>query len=1094
MSILDRESVKLIPTSPSKNNKINHQKSADALSASALKRKVAQAIGSPVPGKKLKIAETFSISPTKAAADNSPSPNTKFVFVPVGKDKTPEEIRVQNSKGEVSPLGICETPEITRCSIDNIEDLKKRARPIKTVKFWRPEDFGLVSLDPPKKRLVADMDPVVCLERLEFDKDGNPLPEKSPPKRRVPSPQKSLPSSSSPKTPVQLGSAAKSVHGEILKKLSLDDNSIIKYVQDVFKPKNTDRSKPTSTTTGSSTAEKTTQESNLQIKNIAKIGTNAIKPIMLNLPNSQKKARPSYVLINEDKCRSCIEKAKKKSRLLDKGVQVDPENGDSEASGNTTERDNQAINKLLRQNLDVALLKLFNKSKPSSFSRLSSSDMTGEEDDLANTHVYASRESMNLIKSAAELCEFNNMKIKMLESILGKSKESWSEIEELAVKHVGSFLSASGLEFFRNVFQKVVQEGMERKKTGDWNVSSSKDAALLEEVEQFAIALLMHSSKTYQSFSQVMNLPHPQVVRSWAVRSTGNPGFSERAFRLLTDEAYKLGKHSIAFCLSVAQVSLAKDVSWDGEQLFGFSDLGYGQLNRDSVREATGALVFYGSAINHCWKLPLGYCLIDELSTLTRANLITQYLCRLEAAGVKCIALAAEASVESYQTFLALGMETDVDSIHFGSVQHPVFKTERVFCYFDVFQVTKLLRDYLACFKSFISRDKTIEWKYVEEIDTILEQEQVQSIKCSPDVLRRLRFLKSRMVRDPVSIHKYIASAIRLIKTAGSGDTAKFFEKLHYLTELSISNNQHAEGELQPVNRDTWTTVSNHLSGHANFFKVAKHDSSGPCILYTDQKLPMFMVYSNVRSLKAMMRKTMNSKMRINFLAAEKLQPIYVNKWLTDIKGGSTGLMTPSQFKAVFKKYMDSYDLRPSSSIKAPPKKQTEEEPKTTGLGFSYWYSYAISPLRSATDDLPKFLTKNVIENWLKTPYCLACEKFLVKEFRFYVSGKGESVNVIDDVHRMLKTAELILLEHDQIAVDDYERFFNRWANQTLNSMSRFDGFKKHGHLFNSVAFGEVSHFTLLVKQLLRAYLKLRLCFLTRQEGITFNLGKSTRV
>jgi len=60
-------------------------------------------------------------------------------------------------------------------------------------------------------------------------------------------------------------------------------------------------------------------------------------------------------------------------------------------------------------------------------------------------------------------------------------------------------------------------------------------------------------------------------------------------------------------------MSIRQQVEWDGQKFCGYVDLNTG-IDSDQVPEAKEVLVFMLVALNDCWKIPVGYFLLDGLS------------------------------------------------------------------------------------------------------------------------------------------------------------------------------------------------------------------------------------------------------------------------------------------------------------------------------------------------------------------------------------------------------------------------------------------------------------------------------------------------
>ncbi|KAM7313880.1 uncharacterized protein ISCGN_003667 [Ixodes scapularis] len=160
-----------------------------------------------------------------------------------------------------------------------------------------------------------------------------------------------------------------------------------------------------------------------------------------------------------------------------------------------------------------------------------------------------------------------------------------------------------------------------------------------EDVRKFALTVHFYSAKAYKFLRKHVRLLHASALRKWAVVIDGNPGFTRESFNRVTQEVQK-GRLLVS--LMVDEMSIKKQVDWDGKEVIGYCDLGHGILDNDCVAYAKHALVFLAVAVNKSWKIPLGCALIDGLHGNIRANLVRQYITKLEEAGAECISVTCD--------------------------------------------------------------------------------------------------------------------------------------------------------------------------------------------------------------------------------------------------------------------------------------------------------------------------------------------------------------------------------------------------------------------------------------------------------------------
>ncbi|KAF6204558.1 hypothetical protein GE061_018718 [Apolygus lucorum] len=750
-------------------------------------------------------------------------------------------------------------------------------------------------------------------------------------------------------------------------------------------------------------------------------------------------------------------------------------------------------------NTETALLKIFGSCEASDdnvFACFADPTKVPDHEEDANVHSYCSANSLNVIRSAAELCEFNDLKIKQLERLIGVGEDTSTELEQILVKHLSSVMCITGVDFLKKCFDQVLKEAMAKKKEKDKIRKGCKTEPPLplnerypENYRKLAVALQTSSGKAYHAMTQLIDLPLQSVTRDWTTHTNGNPGFSERAFKLLHEE-WVSKKKALTVSLGMEEVPLKQDVTWDGDRAFGFTDLGYGALDYDYVPEATRAVVFFAIALNRTWKLPLGYCLVDNLTPSVRANLVIQYLYKLSDTGIKCIALVCNSSLVSYQMLVELGaISEDYYSPLSGSFPHPWAKGDRVHCFVDVHQLIKSVNTLWAEKKSFEFKNKdAVEWSHVERMNDFIQSDKQVPNPGLDAIYNDLLSLKALIKRDPRSTHKYNALVLSLLKNLRlegfenvTGTTA-FLNQLNSVIDLFSSCHPNNQGEKQPITKGNLVQVTQKLNSIVAYLNNLTY-GDGTKVLTSQRKLPFVLLFSNITSLKTMIKKVFTvDKYKLTSIRTESLSLDCIHQTLLEITHGK-GLLTPLEFKNAFFQFIETFSLEPSSRIRT----LTTEEPFPNSidnnLGFSNAFSYQFTPVSTVCESIHEFFTENVIENWLEAAHCTDCSQLIQKDLLKYGNHDSKG-NIIEDIHRMLRMAETILAELDEIPMDAFTSWFDRLANKTLNSLTSLKGFKNSSHLFNSKPFGEVTHFTVLVKDMLRIFLRLRLCFLARQEKV----------
>ena len=237
------------------------------------------------------------------------------------------------------------------------------------------------------------------------------------------------------------------------------------------------------------------------------------------------------------------------------------------------------------------------------------------------------------------------------------------------------------------------------------------------DIVAFALTLQFYSSKAYDYVRDTFKLalPSQQDLRRRYSKIIAEPGFTEPAFVELekkVEDAKSEGKKVIC-SLMLDEMSIKKDVCFDGERFRGYVDIG-NEVEDDSLPCAKEALVFMVVCVNSSWKVPCAYFFIDGLSGADRANLIKICIQRLSDIGIRVISVTCDGPQAHFKMFKVLGATLDPPNIN-PSFPHPnCEESYRVFALFDICHMLKLVRNTLAEYGVLLDdENKQICWSYI---------------------------------------------------------------------------------------------------------------------------------------------------------------------------------------------------------------------------------------------------------------------------------------------------------------------------------------------------------------------------------------------
>lgn len=163
-------------------------------------------------------------------------------------------------------------------------------------------------------------------------------------------------------------------------------------------------------------------------------------------------------------------------------------------------------------------------------------------------------------------------------------------------------------------------------------------------------------------------LPHARTLSRWYQCIDGNPGICKESFeaiKLLNITNIKQNPSRKLLCaLSFDEMAIRKHVDFDGKNCIGFVDCGN---NINSGQLAKEALVFMLTAINGSWKIPIGYYLIEGISSNQKANLVKICIETVhDKCGVEIISLTFDGCPTNFAMATLLGFrlqDTEIDPI-----------------------------------------------------------------------------------------------------------------------------------------------------------------------------------------------------------------------------------------------------------------------------------------------------------------------------------------------------------------------------------------------------------------------------------------------
>jgi DNA transposase THAP9 len=242
-------------------------------------------------------------------------------------------------------------------------------------------------------------------------------------------------------------------------------------------------------------------------------------------------------------------------------------------------------------------------------------------------------------------------------------------------------------------------------------------------IKEFALSLFYYSPRAYAFARQSLHLPHPSTVRSWSASVDCQPGFLCNVFQQLQLDAQQ-DFELIDCAMMFDSMSIRKQTVWDPtlNKYVGFVDYGLASVE-PAEQLASEVLVILLVGLKKKWKCPVGYFLINKISSTVQCELVRTALIMSAEAGLRVWTVTCDGAAANIETLRLLGCKfgTTYDELD-PSFEHPT-QMYRCYAMLDVCHMLKLARNALADMTELQSCDGKIEWRYLTELARIQEDE-----------------------------------------------------------------------------------------------------------------------------------------------------------------------------------------------------------------------------------------------------------------------------------------------------------------------------------------------------------------------------------
>ena len=508
---------------------------------------------------------------------------------------------------------------------------------------------------------------------------------------------------------------------------------------------------------------------------------------------------------------------------------------------------------------------------------------------------------------------------------LKKKVESLNNVVKSLTKN--NLISEQSTSVLWNTFEGIPAEVLKRAiEHKSKNISKSKYPEVLK---AFALTLQFYSTKAYnyvrRSFQ--LALPHPSTIRRWYQSIDGKPGFTQEAFAALSSRVKdsKTKGEDIICGIMVDEMAIRKHLQWDGHKFQGFVDTG--TVNNDASSVASEALTFMAVSLNSSWKIPLGYFLIDGMTSVERANLVKICLLKLNDIGVKTVSLTCDGPSTNQAMLKVLGAKLDVLGTSQPYFLHPGDATQKVYVMIDICHMLKLVRNTLATQGQFSDGDGGIvQWNLVEELHKLQEDEGLRLGNKLQSKHIRWEKQKMKVNLAAQTISASVADAIEVCDNifgipafSKSAATVKFIRTFDHLFDIFNSRNPLARNYKSPLrisNKNTWGPF---LQESYHYIMELK-DMNGTPLHKTKWKTGFVGFLCAIQTIQGLFADLIaTEKPVMKYLLTYKLSQDHLELFFAAVRscGRWNNNPTASQFMAAYKRLLIRHEIKSSGNSTA---------------------------------------------------------------------------------------------------------------------------------------------------------------------------------
>lgn len=522
-------------------------------------------------------------------------------------------------------------------------------------------------------------------------------------------------------------------------------------------------------------------------------------------------------------------------------------------------------------------------------------------------------------------------------------------------------------------------------------------------IRSFALTLHFYSPRAYSYVRSVWKklLPHPSTIRQWYKVIDGAPGFTDESLNAikLKVEEMKKNNRNLFVNLVIDEMCLHEQLVYHTNRFYGGVEFGNECLDGEPVTLAKYALVFMAVAINDHWKVPVGYFLISSLTGKERADLLVHCIELLKGTGAHIQSITFDGAPNNTKMCKVLGASFDLENFK------PYFtlpnSTDKIYIFYDICHMIKLVRNTLGHKKILKYKGKKIEWRYIESLYLLQKEE---GLRLANKLTKKHIYFDNNIMNVKVACQTLSASVEKSLtflrlnnyqNFLNSEATAEFCKMFNDIFDCLNCKNQFSKvGFKIPLNFENFNKLHSFAQTARNYILNLRHENN--CLTVKDDRRAGFVgILVNLENIFLLFNDLNN--LGLSYLLPYKLNQDYLETFFSAVRarGGFCNNPNAFQFQTAYKRLLlrlelkefdngnvlfDKIDILHASSSHIKESIEMEDDNTENYIIFDHDYLETLWTLSPFVDSVITYIAGYTVAKILKTSTCTICAKHLISE------------------------------------------------------------------------------------------------------------------